>query len=79
MDHSIYCAYVCHLLLYYKVMFIHIQIIKDIFLLGRGELFLTFVDMADIFMKLPPTPTTQHGVYDCYSVLYFWCYYLAQQ
>ena len=37
------------------------QVIKDFFLLGRGELFLTFFDLAHSFMKSPPTITTSHG------------------
>ena len=39
-----------------------LQVMKDIFLLGRGELFLSFIDMADILMKQSPTSTTQHGL-----------------
>lgn len=35
---------------------------KDFFLLGRGELFLALVDIADNLMKQSPTPTTQHGL-----------------
>ena len=38
------------------------QVVKDIFLLGRGELFLSFIDMADILLKQLPTATTQHGL-----------------
>ncbi len=40
---------------------IFLQIIKDFFLLGRGELFLTFFDLAHSFLKSAPTPTTSHG------------------
>lgn len=39
-----------------------LQTMKDFFLLGRGELFLAFVDLADSFMKQPPTRTTEHGI-----------------
>jgi hypothetical protein len=39
-----------------------LQVMKDIFLLGRGELFLSFIDMADTLMKQSPTSTTQHGL-----------------
>ena len=34
---------------------------KDFFLLGRGELFLTFIDVASSFMSLPPSAHTQRG------------------
>jgi gamma-tubulin complex component 4 len=40
----------------------HVQIMKDMFLLGRGELFLSFIDMADTLLKQPPTATTQHDM-----------------
>ncbi|CAI7997342.1 Gamma-tubulin complex component 4 [Geodia barretti] len=40
----------------------HLHVMKDIFLLGRGELFLSFIDMADILMKQSPTSTTQHDI-----------------
>lgn len=38
-----------------------LQLMKDIFLLGRGELFLAFVDLSHHFMSAPPSATTQHG------------------
>jgi gamma-tubulin complex component 4 len=40
----------------------HLHVMKDIFLLGRGELFLSFIDMADTLMKQSPTSTTQHDI-----------------
>ena len=42
-------------------MYTFTQIMKDFYLLGRGELYLAFVDLAHSFMRLPPTTTTQHG------------------
>lgn len=42
-------------------LFFPTQVIKDMFLLGRGELYLSFIDMADTLMKLSPNTTTQHG------------------
>ena len=38
-----------------------LRIMKDFFLLGRGELFLTFIDKAQLLLMAPPTITTQHG------------------
>ena len=38
-----------------------LKVMKDFFLLGRGELFLAFIDQAQGLLKLPPTGTTQHG------------------
>ena len=40
-----------------------VQVMKDFFLLARGELFLAFIDLAHHFMAAPPTATTQHGTY----------------
>ncbi|XP_071965450.1 gamma-tubulin complex component 4-like isoform X2 [Antedon mediterranea] len=36
--------------------------IKDFYLLGRGELFLVFIDMSQNLLKAPPTPTTEHDI-----------------
>ncbi|XP_022106638.1 gamma-tubulin complex component 4-like [Acanthaster planci] len=36
--------------------------LKDFFLLGRGELFLAFIDHAQNLLKTPPTSTTEHDV-----------------
>ena len=37
------------------------QILKDFFLLGRGELFSAFIEHARSLLKLPPTDNTSHG------------------
>lgn len=39
----------------------HLKLMKDFYLLGRGELFLAFIDLSHHFMKAPTTATTQHG------------------
>ncbi|XP_033101259.1 gamma-tubulin complex component 4-like isoform X2 [Anneissia japonica] len=36
--------------------------LKDFFLLGRGELFLAFIDHSQHLLRVPPTPTTEHDV-----------------
>lgn len=41
----------------------HLKIIKDFYLLGRGELFLTFIDHAQNLLRGPPIGTTEHGKY----------------
>ncbi len=38
-----------------------LKVMKDFFLLGRGELFLAFIDQAQNLLKSPPTGSTQHG------------------
>lgn len=38
-----------------------LQIIKDFYLLGRGELFQAFIDTAQHMLKTPPTAVTEHG------------------
>ncbi|XP_065885565.1 gamma-tubulin complex component 4-like [Dysidea avara] len=40
----------------------HLHILKDFFLLGRGELFQTFVDMVQSLLREPVTATTEHDV-----------------
>ncbi|KAJ8304037.1 hypothetical protein KUTeg_017620 [Tegillarca granosa] len=40
----------------------HLKIIKDFYLLGRGELFLAFIDQAQSLLRGPPTGTTEHDV-----------------
>ncbi|KAI0235900.1 Gamma-tubulin complex component 4 [Lamellibrachia satsuma] len=40
----------------------HLHLLKDFFLLGRGELFLAFIDQAHGMLRAPPTVTTQHDV-----------------
>ena len=39
------------------------QIIKDFYLLGRGELYQVFIDLAQHMLKTPPTAVTEHGRY----------------
>ena len=38
-----------------------LQLMKEFFLLGRGELFLTFINMADTFLSQPSTTASEHG------------------
>ncbi|KAH0620165.1 hypothetical protein JD844_014798 [Phrynosoma platyrhinos] len=38
-----------------------LKIIKDFYLLGRGELFQAFIDTAQQMLKTPPTAVTEHG------------------
>lgn len=38
-----------------------LRIMKDFYLLGRGELFLTFIDKASHLLRNSPIPTTEHG------------------
>ncbi|XP_054858125.1 gamma-tubulin complex component 4 isoform X3 [Eublepharis macularius] len=39
-----------------------LKIIKDFYLLGRGELFQAFIDTAQHLLKTPPTAVTEHDV-----------------
>ncbi|XP_062595153.1 gamma-tubulin complex component 4-like isoform X2 [Saccostrea cucullata] len=39
-----------------------LRIIKDFFLLGRGELFLAFIDQTQTLLRGPPVNTTEHDV-----------------
>ncbi|XP_069481250.1 gamma-tubulin complex component 4 isoform X2 [Ambystoma mexicanum] len=39
-----------------------LKIIKDFYLLGRGELFQAFIDIAQQMLKTPPTAVTEHDV-----------------
>lgn len=41
------------------------QIVKDFYLLGRGELYQVFIDLAQQMLKAPPTAVTEHGKYGC--------------
>ena len=41
-----------------------LRVMKDFFLLGRGELFLAFIDQAQHLLKGPPAPSTEHGQYN---------------
>lgn len=43
------------------VCFLCSQIIKDFYLLGRGELYQVFIDLAQHMLKTPPTAVTEHG------------------
>lgn len=38
-----------------------LQIIKDFYLLGRGELYQVFIDLAQQMLKTLPTAVTEHG------------------
>lgn len=38
----------------------HLQILKDFFLMGRGELFSAFIEHARGLLKLPPSDNTSH-------------------
>ncbi|XP_013394474.1 gamma-tubulin complex component 4 [Lingula anatina] len=40
----------------------HLRIIKDFYLLGRGELFLAFIDQSQGLLNPPPTGTTEQDV-----------------
>ncbi|KAE8618021.1 hypothetical protein XENTR_v10009254 [Xenopus tropicalis] len=39
-----------------------LKIIKDFYLLGRGELFQAFIDIAQNMLKTPPTAVTEHDI-----------------
>ena len=39
----------------------HLRIMKEFFLLGRGELFLAFIDQAQNLLSPIPSGTTEHG------------------
>ena len=45
-----------------------LQLVRDLFLLGRGELFQVFIDEADRFLKNSPTAATQHDVNEAFSL-----------
>lgn len=40
----------------------NLNVVKDFFLLGRGELFLAFIDQAQALLSVPPSATTPHGM-----------------
>jgi len=40
----------------------HFYLLKDFFLLGRGELFLVFIEEADHLLRNPPSRVTEHDV-----------------
>ncbi|XP_005808154.1 gamma-tubulin complex component 4 [Xiphophorus maculatus] len=39
-----------------------LKIVKDFYLLGRGELYQVFIDLAQQMLKAPPTAVTEHDV-----------------
>jgi len=43
----------------------HLQTMKDFFLLGRGELYLAFIDEANALLSVPPSKTTERGAFLC--------------
>jgi len=45
----------------------HLRTMKEFFLLGRGELFLAFIDTANSMLCVPPSHATHRGVL-CTSV-----------
>lgn len=44
----------------------HLRIIKDFYLLGRGELYLAFIDQAQHLLRVPASATTEHDVNAAY-------------
>ena len=40
----------------------HLRIIKDFYLLGRGELYLAFIDQAQHLLRVQVSATTEHGI-----------------
>ena len=43
------------------------ETIRNFFLLGRGELYVTFIEEADRFLKIQPTAATQHDVHEAFA------------
>jgi len=43
-------------------------VVRDVFLLGRGELFQAFIEEADKYLKNPPTAATQHDVNESFAM-----------
>ncbi|KAH3830261.1 hypothetical protein DPMN_103502 [Dreissena polymorpha] len=43
-----------------------LRVIKDFYLLGRGELYLAFIDQATHLLRVTPTPTTEYDVNAAY-------------
>lgn len=39
----------------------HLKIMKEFYLLGRGELFLTFIGEANQLLRMPVTTTAESG------------------
>lgn len=49
-----------------------IKIIKDFYLLGRGELYQAFIDLAQHMLKTPPSAVTEHGIHKHFNIdLYY--------
>lgn len=51
-----------------------LQVLKSYFLLGRGELFLMFIELADNALKEPANDSTEHGgnsACGCHSLICF--------
>ncbi|XP_076444201.1 gamma-tubulin complex component 4-like [Babylonia areolata] len=44
-----------------------LRVMKDFFLLGRGELYLAFIDQAQHLLNGPPAPSTEHDVNTAYQ------------
>ncbi len=44
-----------------------LEILRSFFLLGRGELFQTFIEEADGFLKTPPNSATEYDIRQCFS------------
>ena len=44
-----------------------IETIRNFFLLGRGELYVTFIEEADRFLKIEPSAATQHDVHEAFA------------
>lgn len=45
----------------YLIQISFLQYLKEMYLLGRGELYLTFIDHAHNMMKGPPSNTVAYG------------------
>ena len=46
-----------------------IETIRNFFLLGRGELYVTFIEEADRFLRIEPSAATQHDVHEAFARL----------
>lgn len=46
----------------------HLRIMKDFYFLGRGELFLAFIDQANKLLKVPVTTTTEYDVNTAFQI-----------
>ena len=44
-----------------------LETIRNFFLLGRGELYVTFIEEADRFLRIQPTAATQHDVHEAFA------------